>query len=146
MSVHGSPDGSRFFKDALSRIPFRAVREDRHTRLARPEAARDSQGCRGRDSRGAAREEAFLERQPAAGLEGFRVADRDDLVDLPAVEDLGKEGQADALDRMRPLFSASEDRALRLGGDTEEARRELAQVARDSHEGPGRSDTGDEGV
>ena len=62
-------------------------------------------------------------------LEGFRVADRDDLVDLIAVEDLGKEREADAFDRVRPLFSSSEDRALGLGGDAEEIRRSLAQEA-----------------
>ena len=63
-----------------------------------------------------------------------------------AVEDLGKERKADALDRVRPLFSASEDRALRLGGDAQEVRGAFAEVTRDAHEGPGRPDAGDEGV
>ena len=126
-------------EDPLIRIPLRAVREQRDHRLAGAEAAGDLES-----GAAAAPEEPPTKRPSsrasvAAGREGRRVGDRDDLVDQAPVEDRPDLRKTDALDLVRPAAPPVRIEPCGLDGDAEDPGMPLREVPRDADERPGRS-------
>src|SRR5262245_15132204 len=125
---------SEILEHALAQVAFEAVGEHRDDDAARPQLPRDGQRrVRGRPG-GAADQEPVLARPLTHGGEGVVVADRAHLVDQRAVERLGPERVADALDLVRAGRAAAPDRPLRLDEHRVHPRVALLEVARDSGE------------
>ena len=101
-----------------------------------------------RRHRGAGRDadrNAFELGDEARGVERGLVADGDDLVDDGAVEDVGHEAGADALDLVRPGLTARQDRRI-LGLDRDDLQGRAARLQHlaDRRDGAAGADAGDE--
>jgi hypothetical protein len=96
---------------------------------------------------GATAEEAFLADELASGTEGVAVVALDPAVDEGAVEDVGDEVVADALDLVAADFTgASEDGALGVDADDEAAGEGLLDGAGDAGDGAAGACGEDDGV
>src|SRR5215471_17598308 len=104
--------GPRGRENALVRIALGAVRKESDDRLAGSQPLGDAQCRRRRGSGRSADREAFLAGDLPAGVEGFLVADLQNLVDERAVEDRPDPREPDAFDLVRSGRSSAEDRPL----------------------------------
>src|SRR5262249_11788383 len=100
-----------------------------------------------RGARRDAAKEAFLARQAAGIVEGVVLGDGDDLVDGGAVQVLGDEARADALNGViAGLFPGEDGGFGRLDGDDLHAGFAFFQVLADAADGAAGADAGDEDV
>ena len=95
--------------------------------------------------RGAPGQNAFLAREPPRVFDGRALGDRDDLVDDLAIEDLGNEAGADALDIVRArLLAGQYGRVGRLDRDDARGGVALFEHLSNSRDGPAGANAGDE--
>src|SRR5262249_49460551 len=99
----------------FSSIPLTRVTQDSHNSLIWAHSFRDAQRGMHVRARRWTDVSAFLARKPRRHPFSFDVRDRDHLVDLRAVQDLGDEAGPEPLDRVQPGLTAAQHRArLRL--------------------------------
>ena len=98
---HPVLDHPRVVED-LRQVRPPAVRQDHEHRLVGRQLARHLDGDVHREAAGAADQQPLLARHPPRGAEGVAVGHGDPAVDRRALERVGPEVLADALDQVRP--------------------------------------------
>src|SRR5580698_4062585 len=134
------------FEQHRRQIALRERRHDRENGFAGVlRTLADLKGRRDRSPRGNAAGNALVARHRPRGLDRGGAVDLDDLVDHRTVEDLRNEAGADALNLVRRMLAAGQDRALlRLHGDDPQRRLARLQDLADSGDGAAGADAGHE--